>query len=326
MKNTVIEQKDSQLNLKKIKTLLGVNNVGLVLANDQPVVEVISTGSYGVNQILGVGGWPRGKISEIYGAESTGKSTLAYRAIAECQQRGGVAVLVDLEGSFDPVWATKNNIDVKNLILCYPDSGEQGFMIINALVKSQMVDLIVIDSVAAMVPLAELQADLTDQMIGVHARMMGRGIRMLQATLLENPKPAILFINQIRSKMVQTYLPAFTTPGGFALRFGATIRVELKQAEVIRDVKDSLGHYVRVRVVKNKLAAPFKSTMIILSFDGGLDYDGEIIEHAINQNIIQKNGSWYLFDQQTLAQGLKNLKALLKTTPEIMDKIVSLLT
>lgn len=322
MSNT---EKTIDQDFKKLQNFLGANKGCLVRANGQEEIPVISSGSYGLDKILGVGGWPRGRISEIYGAESTGKSTLTFKAIAECQKLGGNVVYVDLEGSFDPKWSAKNNVDVNKLIISYPESGEQAFTIINALVKTKMIDLIVVDSVAAMVPMAEFKCDIQDQMIGAHARMMGRGIRLLQAALLENAQTAIIFVNQIRTKMGNSYLPGVTTPGGYALKFAASVRVELKRFETIRDGAESLGHYIKATIMKNKLAAPLKSELIPLTFDSGFDHEAEVIEHAIKQNIIQKNGAWYVFENKTLAQGLKKLKEKIRNDLELSDKIASLL-
>ncbi|WP_391591675.1 recombinase RecA [[Mycoplasma] cavipharyngis] len=309
--------------LSEIQSFIGSQKV--FLANDQSYnVNFFSTGSYYLDQILGTNGWPKGRIIEIFGSESSGKSTLALKAIAECQKFDGNAVYIDSEGSFDIKWAEKNQIDTNKLILARPETGEQAITIINALVKTKLVDLIIVDSVASMTPVVEIDANITDQSMGLHARLMSKAMRLIQSSLLTNNRTTILFINQTRAKIGNVYGSNVTTTGGNALKFAASMRIELKKYEAIRDGADIIGYQIKATVIKNKLAAPMKSALLPFYFDTGFDINAEIIQEAIRKEIIIKKGTWYYFDKKNIGQGLVAVKEKLSKDREIFNEIKKL--
>lgn len=251
--------------------------------------KIIKSGSYYLDKALGIGGYAKGRIIEIYGAESSGKTTIALKAIAECQKENGRAVYIDAEHALDSVYAENLGVDLTQMVLCQPNSGEQAFSITEALIKSKLVDLIVIDSVAALTPQAELDGNFDDQTIGLQARMMSKGLRIIQNLLDDNI--TIIFINQIRDKIGISYGTNTTTSGGRALKFFSSIRIETKKTEILKKSEEVIGIRIKLTIVKNKLAPPLKIALIDLYFANGFDYKNEIIDIAINEEIIKKSGS-----------------------------------
>lgn len=265
-------------------------------------VDIIPTGSLSLNNALGVGGYPKGRVIEIYGNESSGKTTLALQAISECQKMGGRCAYIDLEHALDMHHCEMNNVDLKKLLLAQPDSGEQTFSLIEALIKTGMIDLIVVDSVAAMVPQIELEGQISEQTIGVHARLMSKGLRILQG-MLAKYNTTIIFINQIREKIGVMYGNPETTTGGRALKFYSSVRIELRKTELLKNGSDCVGIRTCAKITKNKVAPPLFKAMIDIYFDKGIDHTLEIIDFAIEKGIVEKKGSWFYFQEQKLGQG-----------------------
>ncbi|MBU4691452.1 recombinase RecA [Mycoplasma sp. ES3225-GEN-MYC] len=286
-------------------------------------IKTIPTGSYLLNEALGIGGYPQGRIIEIFGPESGGKTTLCLHAIAEVQKMGGVAAFIDAEHSIDPSYAKNLGIDFSKVILSQPDSGEQAMQIVDYLAKSGAIDLIIVDSVAALVPEAELNGEMGEQQIGAHARLMSKALRKITATL-NKTNTTIIFVNQIREKIGVMFGNPETTTGGRALKFYASIRLEVRRISSIIDGKDIIGNDIRIKVVKNKLAPPFKSLQTEIVFGQGIDYLGELIELASIKGIISKKGSWYSYKDENLCQGKKALKELLKLNKELKEEIENL--
>ncbi|WP_338822888.1 recombinase RecA [Mycoplasmopsis felifaucium] len=283
-------------------------------------IETFSTGSYLLNNAIGVGGYPKGRIVEIYGPESSGKTTLCLHAIAEVQKSGGIAAFIDAEHAIDPNYAKNLGVDLNNLILSQPDSGEQAMEIVDILAKSGAIDLIVVDSVAALVPLAELEGDMKDQQIGVQARLMSKALRKITANLSKK-KTTVLFVNQIREKIGVMFGNPETTTGGRALKFYSSIRIEVRKSTSITDGKDITGNEIKIKVVKNKVAAPYKSFTTEILFSKGIDTLNELIELACEKGIFVKKGAWYSYDEKNLAQGKKSLKEFLQSNPEFKQEI-----
>ncbi|AFO52437.1 recombinase A [Candidatus Mycoplasma haematolamae str. Purdue] len=267
----------------------------------------ISSGSYLLDQALGTGGWPAGRIIEIFGTDSSGKSTLALHAIAEAQAEGKVCVYMDLENTLNQVWAEKIGVKTDQLYICNPSSGEETFEIMNSLVKSNEADLIVIDSVASMVPEAELDATLADQAVGLQARLMSKGLRILQSHLIGS-KATIMFINQVREQIKQTYFPSTTTTGGRALKYAASIRVEVKRQEAIKNNEKIIGFLTKIIVVKNKFNSPMLQVPLRLYFDSGFNKTAEVIDAAIEKKLIEKKGAWFYYKDKNVGQGLTSLR------------------
>ncbi|WP_027334686.1 recombinase RecA [Mycoplasmopsis felifaucium] len=283
-------------------------------------IETFSTGSYLLNNAIGVGGYPKGRIVEIYGPESSGKTTLCLHAIAEVQKSGGIAAFIDAEHAIDPNYAKNLGVDLNNLILSQPDSGEQAMEIVDILAKSGAIDLIVVDSVAALVPLAELEGDMKDQQIGIQARLMSKALRKITANLSKK-KTTVLFVNQIREKIGVIFGNPETTTGGRALKFYSSIRIEVRKSTSITDGKDITGNEIKIKVVKNKVAAPYKSFTTEILFSKGIDTLNELIELACEKGIFVKKGAWYSYDEKNLAQGKKSLKEFLQSNPEFKQEI-----
>lgn len=288
--------------------------------NEQNDIKTISSGSISLNKSLGIGGYPIGKIIEIYGNESSGKTTLALHAIYEAQKQNMNCLFVDVENSLDVNYAKKIGIDLNNLLVAHPNSGEEAFDIMELLIKNKKVDLIVVDSVAAMIPLIEAQTNMDEQQIGLHARMMSKGMRKIQSALIDN-ECTIIFINQIREKVGVFFGNPETTTGGKALKFYSSIRIETKKVELIKDANEKIGIQIKATVVKNKLAPPLKSAFIDIYFEKGFNYDVEIIDFAIKNNIINKNGSWYSYNGEKLCQGREQLINFLNNKKEIFQEI-----
>lgn len=283
-------------------------------------VEVIPTGSIGLDVALGVGGYPKGRIIEIYGPESSGKTTLAIHAIAEAQKNGGIAAFIDAEHAFDRFYAAKLGVDVDNLWISQPDNGEQALEIADQLIRSSAIDIIVIDSVAALTPKKEIEGDMGDSAVGLQARLMSQALRKLTSTISKTNTTCI-FINQLRDKIGIMFGNPETTTGGNALKFYASVRLDIRKASAIKDGENVLGNLVRVKVVKNKVAPPFRKAEFEITFGEGISKIGEIVDLGVEHNIIQKSGSWFSYDGSKLGQGRDAAKALLKDNPELAEEI-----
>lgn len=301
--------------LKQIEREYGKGSI--MKLGERPAVDVepIHSGSLLLDQALGIGGYPKGRIIEIYGPESSGKTTLALHAIAEVQKQGGRAAFIDAENAIDPVYARNLGVDIEELILSQPDSGEQGLNIMNMLVDSGAVDLVVIDSVAALVPQAELDGEMGDLQVGAQARMMSKAMRKLAGIMNHNECTAI-FINQLREKVGVMYGNPETTPGGRALKFYASVRLDIRKADVIKNGSDMIGNKVRVRVVKNKVAPPFKTATLEIIYGEGISYISELIDLCVDADIIHKSGSWFSYEGEKIGQGRDSVKKYLKEYPE----------
>ncbi len=283
-------------------------------------VEVISTGSIGLNAALGVGGLPRGRVIEIYGPESSGKTTLAIHVIAEAQKAGGIAAFIDAEHAFDRFYAAKLGVDVDNLWISQPDNGEQALEIADQLIRSSAIDILVVDSVAALTPKAEIEGDMGDNKVGLQARLMSQALRKLTATISKTNTTCI-FINQLREKIGVMFGNPETTTGGNALKFYASVRLDIRRVSGIKDGDEIIGNQVRVKVVKNKVAPPFRKAEFEITFGEGISKVGEIVDLGVEYGIIQKSGSWFSYNGDKLAQGRDATKNLLKDNPELCEQL-----
>ena len=283
-------------------------------------VEVIPTGSIGLNAALGVGGYPKGRIIEIYGPESSGKTTLAIHAIAECQKNGGIAAFIDAEHAFDRFYAEKLGVDIDNLYISQPDNGEQALEIADQLIRSSAIDILVVDSVAALTPKKEIEGDMGDSAVGLQARLMSQALRKLTSTISKTNTTCI-FINQLREKIGVMFGNPETTTGGNALKFYASVRLDIRRVSSIKDGDEVIGNQVRVKVVKNKVAPPFRKCEFEIMFGEGISKIGEIIDLGVEKGIIQKSGSWFSYEGSKLAQGREAVKALLKDNPELCEEL-----
>ncbi|MCI5582623.1 MAG: recombinase RecA [Anaeroplasma sp.] len=306
--------------LKQIEKEFGKGSVMRLGDNADRKIEVIPSGSISLDKALGVGGYPKGRIIEVYGPESSGKTTFALHAIASAQKSGGFAAFIDAEHALDPVYAKNLGVDVENLILSQPDSGEQALEIAEALIKSGSVDVIVIDSVAALVPEAELNGDMGDNHVGLHARLMSQAMRKL-AGIINKTNCVAIFINQIREKVGVMFGNPETTTGGRALKFYASVRLEVRKGEAIKDGTNVLGNRTNLKVVKNKVAPPFKTAEVEIIYGQGISKLGEIVDLAVNANIINKAGAWFSYNGNKIGQGRENAKEFLKANPEICSEI-----
>ena len=279
------------------------------LDQDQPLSfqKSISTGCLSLDVALGVGGVPRGRVIEIYGPESSGKTTLALHIIAEAQKSGGYAAFIDAEHALDPVWAEKLGVNIKELLVSQPDHGEQALEITETLVRSGALDIIVVDSAAALVPRAELEGEMGDTHVGLQARLMSQALRKLTGTVSRSGT-AVIFINQIREKIGVVYGNPETTPGGRALKFYTSVRMEIRRVTTIKDGQDAVGNRTRVKVVKNKVAPPFKQTEFDIMYNQGISYEGDIIDLALKAEVVQKMGSWFSYGDSKIGQGRENAK------------------
>ena len=282
------------------------------LDQDQPLSfqKSISTGCLSLDVALGVGGVPRGRVIEIYGPESSGKTTLALHIIAEAQKSGGYAAFIDAEHALDPVWAEKLGVNIKELLVSQPDHGEQALEITETLVRSGALDIIVVDSAAALVPRAELEGEMGDTHVGLQARLMSQALRKLTGTVSRSGT-AVIFINQIREKIGVVYGNPETTPGGRALKFYTSVRMEIRRVTTIKDGQDAVGNRTRVKVVKNKVAPPFKQTEFDIMYNQGISYEGDIIDLALKAEVVQKMGSWFSYGDNKIGQGRENAKQFL---------------
>ena len=283
-------------------------------------VEVIPSGSISLDVALGVGGYPKGRIIEIYGPESSGKTTLAIHAIAEAQKNGGIAAFIDAEHAFDRFYAAKLGVDVDNLLISQPDNGEQALEIADQLIRSAAVDIVVVDSVAALTPKAEIEGDMGDNKVGLQARLMSQALRKLTATI-NKTNTTCIFINQLREKIGVMFGNPETTTGGNALKFYASVRLDIRRVSSIKDGEDVIGNQVRVKVVKNKVAPPFRKCEFEIMFGEGISKIGEIVDLGVDYGIIQKSGSWFSYGGSKLAQGREAVKALLRDNPELCEEL-----
>ncbi|WP_445503411.1 recombinase RecA [Microvirga sp. G4-2] len=293
------------------------------LGGDQVIeVETVSTGSLGLDIALGVGGLPRGRIIEVYGPESSGKTTLALHTIAEAQKKGGVCGFIDAEHALDPVYARKLGVNLDDLLVSQPDNGEQALEIADTLVRSGSVDVLVIDSVAALTPKAEIEGEMGESRPGLQARLMSQALRKLTGSI-SRANTTVIFINQIRMKIGVTYGSPEVTTGGNALKFYASVRLDIRRTSTLKDRDEPIGNQVRVKVVKNKVAPPFKQVEFDIMFGEGISKVGELIDLGVKANVVEKSGAWFSYDSQRLGQGRENAKTFLKDNPEIAAEIES---
>ncbi len=283
-------------------------------------VETISTGSLGLDIALGVGGLPRGRVIEIYGPESSGKTTLALHCIAEAQKKGGICAFVDAEHALDPIYARKLGVNVDDLLISQPDHGEQALEIADTLVRSGAIDVLVVDSVAALVPRAELEGEMGDALPGLQARLMSQALRKLTASINKS-NTMVIFINQIRMKIGVMYGSPETTTGGNALKFYASVRLDIRRIGAIKDRDEAIGNQTRVKIVKNKLAPPFKQVEFDIMYGEGVSKTGELIDFGVKAGVVEKSGAWFSYDSQRIGQGRENAKTFLKENPEIAAQI-----
>ncbi len=287
-------------------------------------IEVIPTGSISLNYALGVGGYPRGRIIEIYGPESSGKTTLAIHAIAEAQKRGGIAAMIDAEHAFDRFYAQQLGVDINNLLIAQPDNGEQALEIAEQLIRSSAVDIVVVDSVAALTPKSEIEGEMGDRNMGLQARLMSQAMRKLTGTIARTNTTCI-FINQLREKIGQMFGPTETTTGGNALKFYASVRIDIRSRNPIKDGDDVLGKRAYIKVVKNKVAPPFKRAEFDIMFGEGISRSGEILDLGVEYGIIKKSGSWFSYNGDKLAQGRDAAKQMLADNPELCEELEALI-
>ena len=288
-------------------------------------VGVIPTGSIALNAALGVGGYPKGRIIEIYGPESSGKTTLAIHAIAEAQKKGGIAAFIDAEHAFDRFYAKKLGVDIDNLLISQPDNGEQALEIADQLIRSSAVDVVVVDSVAALTPKAEIEGDMGDNKVGLQARLMSQALRKLTSTISKTNTTCI-FINQLREKIGVMFGNPETTTGGNALKFYASVRLDIRRVTTLKDGDQAVGNQVRVKVVKNKVAPPFRKAEFEITFGNGISHIGEVADLGVEYGVITKSGSWFSYGETRLCQGREALKKLLGDNPELCDEIEQKIT
>ena len=306
--------------IKQIEKQFGKGSVMKLGDRAAVDVAVIPTGSLTLAMALGIGGYPKGRIIEIYGPESSGKTTLTLHAIAEVQKQGGTAAFIDAEHAIDPVYAKNLGVNIDELILSQPDSGEQGLEIAETLVRSGAIDLVVVDSVAALVPQVELDGEMADQQMGLQARLMSKALRKLSG-VMNKTDCTIIFINQLREKIGVMFGNPETTTGGRALKFYSSVRVEIRRSEVIKNGTEIVGNKVNIKVVKNKVAPPFKSTQVDIIYGKGISRDGEVLDLAVDKDIVDKSGAWYAYKGEKIGQGRENAKRYLVEHPDIMNEI-----
>lgn len=309
-----------QLAMEKIEKEHGKGTIMKMGEENIEDVSVISSGSIGLNLALGVGGYPRGRIIEIYGPESSGKTTLAIHAIAEAQKAGGIAAIIDAEHAFDRFYAEKLGVDIDNLLISQPDSGEQALEVADQLIRSSAIDIIVIDSVAALTPKAELEGDMGDNKVGLQARLMSQALRKLTASI-NKTNTTCIFINQLREKIGVMFGSPETTTGGNALKFYASVRLDIRKSTPIKDGDNVLGNQTKVKVVKNKVAPPFRKAEFDIMFGEGISLAGEIIDLGVEAGIIKKAGAWFSYNDTKLGQGRDAAKRLIQDNPELLEEL-----
>ncbi|MFC4232215.1 recombinase RecA [Parasediminibacterium paludis] len=318
--SNVEKLKALKLTMDKIDKDYGKGSVMMMNEKSKEPMAVISTGSIGLDAALGVGGIPRGRIIEIYGPESSGKTTLATHIIAEAQKLGGMCAIIDAEHAFDSAYAQKLGVDVDNLLISQPDYGEQALEIADRLILSGALDVVVIDSVAALVPKSELEGEMGDSKMGLHARLMSQALRKLTATI-NKTNTICIFINQLREKIGVMFGNPETTTGGNALKFYASVRLDIRRSAQIKDGDEAIGNHVKVKVVKNKVAPPFRATEFDIIFGEGISKVGEIIDMGVELGIVNKSGSWFSYEGNKLGQGRDSVKGLMRDNPELANEI-----
>ena len=309
-----------QAAMSKIEKDFGKGSIMMMGSQKVEQVEVIPTGSLMLNHALGVGGYPKGRIIEIYGPESSGKTTLAIHAIAEAQKAGGIAAIIDAEHAFDRFYAQKLGVDIDNLLISQPDCGEQALEIAEQLIRSSAIDIIVIDSVAALTPKAEIEGEMGDNKVGLQARLMSQALRKLTSAISKT-KTTCIFINQLREKIGVMFGNPETTTGGNALKFYASVRLDIRRVTQLKDGEDAIGNQVRVKVVKNKVAPPFRKAEFDIMFGEGISRIGEIVDLGVQYGIIKKSGSFFSYNDTKLAQGRDRTKALIADNPELAEEL-----
>jgi len=305
-----------EMALKQIEKQFGKGSIMKMGEKTETRISTVPSGSLALDVALGVGGYPRGRIIEIYGPESSGKTTVALHAIAEVQAKGGQAAFIDAEHALDPAYAQKLGVNIDELLLSQPDTGEQALEIAEALVRSGAVDIIVIDSVAALVPKAEIEGEMGDAHVGLQARLMSQALRKLSGAINKS-KTIAVFINQIREKVGVMFGNPETTPGGRALKFYSTVRLEVRRAEALKQGNDIVGNKTKIKVVKNKVAPPFRTAEVDIMYGEGISKEGEIVDMGAELDIVQKSGSWYSYNEERVGQGRENAKLFLKENPSI---------
>lgn len=317
-----VNQKDVLLSetISQIEKQFGKGSIMKLGDRSNVDVDAISSGSLKIDEALGIGGYPKGRIVEIYGPESSGKTTLALHAIAEVQKKGGRAAFIDAENAIDPKYAQNLGVNIEELILSQPDSGEQALEICEMLIRSGAIDLVVVDSVAALVPQAELDGEMGDAQVGLQARLMSKAMRKLSGVMNRSECSAI-FINQLREKVGIVYGNPETTPGGRALKFYSSVRLDIRKSEAIKIGTDIVGNKVNVKVVKNKVAPPFKTASIEIMYGEGISYMGEILDMSVDYDLIQKSGAWFSYNGEKIGQGKETAKQFLKDNPELVAQL-----
>ena len=320
-KDTMDRNKALDAALSQIERAFGKGSIMRLGRSDLPIeVETISTGSLGLDIALGIGGLPRGRIAEIYGPESSGKTTLALHVVAEAQKKGGTCAFIDAEHALDPGYAKKLGVKIDELLISQPDTGEQALEIADTLVRSGAIDVIVIDSVAALVPRAELEGEMGDTHVGLQARLMSQALRKLTSSIARS-NTLLIFINQIRMKIGVMFGNPETTTGGNALKFYASVRLDIRRIGAIKDKEEVVGNQTRVKVVKNKMAPPFKQVEFDIMYGEGVSKTGELVDLGVKANIVEKSGAWFSYDGQRIGQGRENAKLFLRQNPEMAVRI-----
>jgi len=320
--NSSDAEKESALSdaIKQIEKQYGKGAVMKLGDRTELSVDAIPTGSLALDLALGIGGYPKGRIIEIYGPESSGKTTLTLHAIAEVQKKGGKAAFIDAEHAIDPVYAKALGVDINELILSQPDSGEQGLEIAETLIRSGAIDLVVVDSVAALVPQVELDGEMSDQQMGLQARLMSKALRKISG-VMNKTECTIIFINQLREKIGVMFGNPETTTGGRALKFYSSVRIDIRRSDAIKNGTDIIGNRTNIKVVKNKVAPPFKSVSVDIIYGKGISRDGEILDLAVEHDIIDKSGAWFAYNGEKIGQGRDNAKKYLSDHPELMEEV-----